>query len=177
VDMWDPYVNSVRDHVEESEKKIEFDNFHVVKHLGDAVDGVRRRDHKKLKAEGDERLTGTKYDWLRNGATMEDQQKRAFAQLKYSELKTARAWALKEPAMALFTYVYERPAPKHLHWSYNWAIRGRLQPVREVAVMPKRRFITYLLAYRRTPPDYERSQRIDQRQDSMREVHGSRIPP
>ena len=64
-----------------------------------------------------------------------------------SELKTARAWALKETAMALFSYVYERPARKHFRWWYNWAVRSRLQPMKEVAGMLKRRFeniITYL---------------------------------
>ena len=72
----------------------------IAQHLGEAVDRVRRREHKRLKAEGDERLTGTKYDWLRNPAAMDGEQRRDFAQLRQSELKTARAWALKETAMS-----------------------------------------------------------------------------
>jgi hypothetical protein len=39
------------------------------------------------------------------------------------------------------------PARKHFHWWYNWAVRSRLQPIKEVAGMLKRRFeniITYL---------------------------------
>jgi transposase len=147
LDMWDPYVASVREHLPEAEKKIVFDKFHIAKHLGEAVDRVRRREHKVLKAEGDERLTGTKYDWLRNPAAMDSERKRGFAELRQSELKTARAWALKETAMDLYNYVYEKPARKHFHWWYNWAVRSRLQPVKEVASMLKRRFeniITYL---------------------------------
>jgi transposase len=147
LDMWDPYVASLRDHLPEAEKKIVFDKFHIAQHLGEAVDRVRRREHKVLKAEGDERLTGTKYAWLRNPAAMEGKQKREFAELRQSELKTARAWALKETAMALYDYVYEKPARKHFHWWYNWAVRSRLQPIKEVAGMLKRRFeniITYL---------------------------------
>ena len=147
LDMWDPYVASLREHLPEAEKKIVFDKFHIAQHLGEAVDRVRRREHKVLKAEGDERLTGTKYDWLRNHASMEGEQRREFTQLRQSELKTARAWALKETAMALYTYVYEKPARKHFHWWYNWAVRSRLQPIKEVAGMLKRRFeniITYL---------------------------------
>src|SRR6516225_8208530 len=100
-----------------------------------------------LKGEGDERLTGTKYDWLRNPATMDGEQRREFAELRQSELKTARAWALKETAMALYNYVYEKPARKHFRWWYNWAVRSRLQPMKEVAGMLKRRLenvITYL---------------------------------
>jgi transposase len=147
MDMWDPYVASVREHVAESENKIVFDKFHIAQHLGEAVDRVRRREHKQLKAEGDDRLTGTKYDWLRNPAALEGEPKREFAQLRQSELKTARAWALKETAMAFYNYVYQGPARKHFHWWYNWAVRSRLQPMKEVAAMLKRRFeniITYL---------------------------------
>jgi transposase len=147
LDMWDPYVASLREHLPEAEKKIVFDKFHIAKHLGEAVDRVRRREHKVLKAEGDDRLTGTKYDWLRNPASMDAEQKRGFAELRQSELKTARAWALKETAMDLFEYVYEKPARKHFHWWYSWAVRSRLQPIKEVAGMLKRRFeniITYL---------------------------------
>jgi transposase len=147
MDMWDPYVKSVQEHLPESAHKIVFDKYHIARHLGEAVDRIRRREQKGLKAEGDHRLTGTKYQWLRNPATLEDEQKREFAQLVSSELKTARAWALKETAMALFNYIYERPARKHFRWWYNWAVRSRLQPMKEVAGMLKRRFeniITYL---------------------------------
>jgi len=147
LDMWDPYVASVRGHLPKAEEKMVFDKFHIAKHLGEAVDRVRRREHKVLKAEGDERLKGTKYDWLRNPASMEGEQKREFAELRKSELKTARAWALKETAMDLYDYVYEKPARRHFQWWYNWAVRSRLQPMKEVAAMLKRRFeniITYL---------------------------------
>jgi len=147
MDMWDPYLNSVREHLPGSANKIVFDKYHIAKHLGEAVDRVRRREQKALKAEGDDRLTGTKYQWLRNPANLEDAQRRGFKQLVYSELKTARAWALKETAMALFNYVYEGPARKHFRWWYNWAVRSRLQPMKEVAGMLHRRFeniITYL---------------------------------
>jgi transposase len=74
---------------------------------------VRRREHKQLKAEGDDRLRGTKYDWLRNPTALKGETRREFAQLRQSELKTARAWALKETAMAFNSYVYPGPARKH----------------------------------------------------------------
>jgi transposase len=89
-----------------------------------AVDRVRRREQKVLQAAGDDRLTGTKYDWLRNSASMDSEQKQDFVELRRSELKTARAWALKETEMAFYNYVYERPARKHFHWRYGWAVRS-----------------------------------------------------
>lgn len=147
MDMWDPYVTSVRAHVPEADGKIVFDKFHVAQHLGEAVDKVRRQENKTLRATGDDRLAGTRYDWLRNPAAMEPKDRKEFAALRNSELKTARAWALKETAMALYHYIYERPARKHFRWWYNWAVRSRLKPMIGVARMLKRRFenvITYL---------------------------------
>src|SRR5438132_13302327 len=102
-----------------SEVNMVLNKFHIAKHLGEAVDRVRRRENKVLKAEGDERLKGTKYDWLRNRASMEGEQKREFAELRKSELKTARAWASKETAMDLYDYMYAKPARRHFHWWYN----------------------------------------------------------
>jgi transposase len=147
MDMWDPYLASVREHVPQADDKIVFDKFHIAQHLGEAVDRVRRKENKTLKARGDDRLTGTRYDWLRNPAAMEPRDRREFTALRQSGLKTARAWALKETAMALYSYIYERPARKHFRWWHGWAVRSRLQPMIEVARMLKRRFeniITYL---------------------------------
>ena len=147
MDMWDPYVNSTRRHLPDAERKIVFDKFHIAKHLSEAVDLVRRRENRQLQASGDDRLAGTRYDWLRHPARMEPQDRKQFAELRNSNLKTARAWALKEAMMAFFEYVYERPARKHFRWWHNWATRSRLRPVLEKARMLQRRFeniVTYL---------------------------------
>jgi transposase len=147
MDMWDPYVNSTRLHLPDAERKIVFDKFHLAKHLSEAVDLVRRRENRQLKAGGDDRLAGTRYDWLRHPARMEPEDRKQFAQLRDSNLKTARAWALKEAMMAFFEYVYERPARKHFRWWHNWATRSRLRPILDKARMLKRRFeniVTYL---------------------------------
>jgi transposase len=147
MDMWDPYVASVSEHLTEGSKKIVYDKFHIAQHLGEAVDKVRRKENRTLPAAGDDRLTGTRYDWLRNPAAMEPADRKAFTELRQSGRKTARAWALKETAMALFSYQYERPARKHFRWWLGWAVRSRLRPMLEVARTLKRRFeniITYL---------------------------------
>jgi len=147
MDMWDPYINSTLNHLPEAQGKIVFDKFHIAKHLSEAVDLVRRRENKQLRAAGDDRLTGTRYDWLRHPAKMEPADRKQFAALRDSNLKTARAWALKESMMAFFGYFYERPARKHFRWWHNWATRSRLRPMIEKARMIKRRFeniVTYL---------------------------------
>ena len=147
MDMWDPYVASVRKHIPEADRKIVFDKFHIAGHLGEAVDKVRRKEKKLLAAEGDLRLVGTKYDWLRNPGSFTRAEWRDFRALRESNLRTARAWALKESAMAMFDYHYEGAARRHFRWWYGWATRSRLQPVIEVARMLKERLqnvLTYL---------------------------------
>jgi transposase len=147
MDMWDPYENSVRQHLPQAEEKIVYDKYHVAKHLGDAVDRVRRSENKALRDTGDDRLVGSKYQWLRNPDNFTDEQWREFRELRDSKLKTARAWALKEQAMVLWDYRYEGPARKHFAWWYRWATHSRLKPMVEKARMLKSRLdniLTYL---------------------------------
>jgi len=147
MDMWNLYVASVRLHLPGADSKIVYDKFHIAQHLGGAVDKVRRKENKILRADGDDTLVGTRYDWLRHPARMKPKDRRAFAALRDSGLKTARAWALKETMMAFFDYCYERPARKHFRWWSNWASRSRLPAMVEVGRMLKRRFeniVTYL---------------------------------
>jgi transposase len=147
MDMGDPYVTSTLNHLPEAQSKIVFDKFHIAKHLSEAVDQVRRRENKLLRAQGDDRLAGTRYDWLRHPARMEPDDRKEFAALRDSNLKTARAWALKEAMMAFFEYFYERPARKHYRWWHHWAVRSRLKPIAEKARMIRRRFeniVTYI---------------------------------
>ena len=147
MDRWDPYVASTRKHLPGADRKMVFDKFHIAQHLSEAVDQVRRREHKQRKASGADRLAGTRYDWLRHPARMEPEDRKQFAALRDSNLKTARAWALKEAMMAFFEYVYERPARKHFRWWHGWAVRSRLEPMIKKARMLRRRFenvVTYL---------------------------------
>ncbi|MGH9577136.1 MAG: ISL3 family transposase, partial [Terriglobales bacterium] len=147
MDMWEPYVASVRQHLSEAEGKIVFDKFHIAGHLGQAVDKVRRGENQQLRKQGDDRLVGSKYDWLRHPGNFTWQAWQQFGELRESALKTARAWALKETAMHLFDYRYEGSARSFFRRWYGWACRSRLQPFREVARMLKSRLdqvLTYL---------------------------------
>ena len=119
MDIWYPYVNSTRRHLSAAESKIVFDKFNIAKHLSGAIDQVNRREYKQLRAAGDDRPAGTRDDWLCHPARMLPEDRKEFAELRDSNLKTARAWVLKEAMMAFFAYVYERPARKHFRWWHN----------------------------------------------------------
>jgi len=138
MDMWGPYIASTEEFIPGAEKKIAFDKFHVAQHLGDAVDKVRREEHKALKEQGDERLKGSKYLWLQNPDHVSDERWAAFEPLRESSLKTARGWAIKEVAMQLWAYRRRGWARRAWNRWYQWAIRSQLEPIKEVARMIKR---------------------------------------
>jgi len=138
MDMWAPYITAARAKVPEADAKIVFDKFHIAKHLGDAVDLVRRQENRELVSRGSERLKGTKYLWLQNPDNMHPERWQEFASLRTSRLKVARAWALKEAAMLLWGYVRRGWAKRMWKRWYHWAIRSRLEPIKRVARMIKK---------------------------------------
>lgn len=133
MDMHQPYIRSTLAHVPEAEKKICFDKFHVAVHLGEAVDKVRRQEHKQLTGRGDETLKGTKYLWLRNPEKMKDKDWWTLEGLKDCALRTARAWAIKEFAMTLWDYVSRGWAMRAWKSWLTWAQRCRLDPMTKAA--------------------------------------------
>ena len=66
MDMWDPFINSVREHFERADELIAFDRFHVSQHFGKAVDKVRAEEHRALAVNGKSPLTRTRHQWLIN---------------------------------------------------------------------------------------------------------------
>ena len=135
MDMWAPYVGATANKLPNA--TIVFDRFHIVKHVVDAVDKVRRKENKTLRKLGDDRLVGTKYDWLTNPKRMKHQQKRDFKALRDSSLKTARAWAIKEALSPLWDYSYGAAARSFFSRWYGWARRSRLEPIKKAATTLK----------------------------------------
>ncbi len=106
MDMWEPYIQSTMEHVPEAGEKIVFDKFHIAKHLYEAVDAVRRQEACRLRRAGDARLVGTKYLWRMRPKDMQPDQRATFRALAASDLKVARAWALKERFRQFWEYMY-----------------------------------------------------------------------
>jgi transposase len=135
MDMWGPYIASTIKYVPGAARKIGFDKFHVAGHLGEAVDRVRRQEHRGLTAVGSSRLKGTKWLWLENPLTMSEDRRWDLESLRKSSLKTARAWGIKELAMSLWNYSSRGWALKAWRRWLSWAMRSRLEPVKRVARM------------------------------------------
>lgn len=148
MDMHQPYVAATQAALPAA--TIVFDKFHVAKLAGEAVDQVRRQEAKVLAADGDDRLQGTRYTWLRNPLTETGRQRREASALRASHLKTARAWALKEELMDLFRYAQPARARRCFQRWYAWAARSRLRPLVRLAKTLRAR-LDLLLNYCRWP--------------------------
>lgn len=129
MDMWPAYIRATRDALPDADSKIAFDRFHVAQYMGKAVDQVRRQEHRQLLRQGDERMKGSKYQWLRNRGNMSWHQQRSFSALRQSSLKTARAWAIKDLASRLWDYRSRTWAEKGWRRLINWMARSRLKPM------------------------------------------------
>jgi transposase len=145
VDMWEPFIQTIQTQVPDAD--IVHDKFHVSKYLGEAVDKVRRQEHKELLAQGDETLKGTRQLWLYNPQNFSPEQAEEFSALKDLHLKVARAWAAKELISKFWEYQEEGWARRFFKDWFGWVSRSRLKPVVEVAQMLKRHLenlLTYL---------------------------------
>jgi transposase len=135
MDMWPPYIASTRKALPFADDKIVFDKFHILKHLGDAVDTVRRREHRELRAENDHRLTKTKYLWLTHPERLEGEARARIEVLRRGSLRTARAYRYKEHASQLWGYIRRGMAERLWRQWLHGALRCALEPIRVVARM------------------------------------------
>ncbi|HWU38692.1 MAG TPA: ISL3 family transposase [Candidatus Acidoferrum sp.] len=146
MDMWEPYILATHACVPDAARKIVFDKYHATRYVTEAVDQVRRQEHKALQAQNDQRLTGTKHLWLWNEENVPEWRRAEFEVLKCAELKTSRAWAIKESLRGFWAYVYPRCAEKYFAAWYFWATHSRLTPIIEAARTLKRH-LPNLLTY------------------------------
>jgi transposase len=140
MDMWPPYINSTRKHLPLADEKIVFDKFHILKHLSDAVDKVRRREHRELLGRDDRRLEKTRYLWLTHPDRLEGEARTRIESLRRGSLRTARAFRYKEHASYLWGYIRRGMAVRVWRQWLHGALRCALEPIRTVARMIKNHF-------------------------------------
>lgn len=137
IDMSQTYISAVYACIEGAADKIVFDRYHIVHHMTDSVDKVRRDENKQLHGAGDDRLVGSRYFWLYGRENVPDPHQVRFDALRNANLKTARAWAIKEQLRDLC----DQPTLEggQAWWTgwFWWASHSRLEPVKKVARMIK----------------------------------------
>lgn len=151
MDMWDPFISAVKDHFPEAEALIAFDRFHVAQHFGRALDKVRAEEHRVLSSTfGESPLVKSKHQWLTNSGRVDNRKskRRSFLILSRMNLKTARAWRIKEAAASLWNYTYMGVAQKNWKLLLNWISHCQLKPMIAVGKTIRRYFWGILNAIR-----------------------------
>jgi transposase len=100
MDMWDPYITSMRQHLTDADDKIVFDRYHLMAYLTKAVDTVRKQENRTLVATGDKSLSGTKYLWLYSAENLASQSYAAATSRPHGHGRSRRACATSGPTSA-----------------------------------------------------------------------------
>ncbi|MDP6097939.1 MAG: ISL3 family transposase [Gammaproteobacteria bacterium] len=131
-DMWQPYLKVVAKKAAQAAHVL--DRFHIIKQLGKAIDDVRAQEVKTLKAEGYEPvLKRTRWLLLKRPENLAEKQEPRLAELLQYNLRTVRAYLLKED----FQFFWEYHSP---YWAGQFldrwcmrTMRSRLAPMKKVA--------------------------------------------
>jgi len=133
-DMWRPYLKVIAEKAPEAINIL--DRFHVMRHMNKAIDDIRAKEVKSLRARGKEPvLTGSRWCLLKRPARLTDNQVDKLQDLLACNLKTVRAYLLKEDFQRFWEYQMPAWAGKFLD---NWCtrtMRSRLTPMKKVAKM------------------------------------------
>jgi transposase len=149
-DMWQPYIVVVKARAPDA--VLVFDKFHIVRHLMEAVEQVRRDETREKGAQHKALMSKTRYIWLKNPCNLTEQQALRLGELEQLNLKINRAYLLKELFRRFWVYNYAGWAKKYLHRWFWWATHSRLPPLRDFAWM-LRRHEADILNYFRMPID------------------------
>jgi transposase len=133
-DMWQPYLNVIA--AQAGHALHVLDRFHIVMHLNQAVDQVRRAESGRLRGRPlAERLKRMRWQLLRRGSRVRGHARHKLDALVASKLATARAWNLKESFQYLWHYKSYIWAGAFLDYWTTLAMRSRLDPMKKVARM------------------------------------------
>ena len=108
MDMWGPFRTSVNKNA--ASAAIVFDKFHIMRHLSDALDQVRRDEYKRLQGQDRRYIKGQRYTLLSNRENLSLDGRKALAKLLAANKRLNTAYLLKEAFGQLWSYRTERGA-------------------------------------------------------------------
>ncbi len=133
-DMWKPYLKVIKKKAANAVHVL--DRFHIAQHLSKAIDKVRAEEARRLKEQGYEPiLKGSRWCLLKRPENLTPKQEIKLSELLQYNLRTIRAFLLKEDLQGLWEYVSPYWAGQFMdNWCYR-AMRSQLEPIKKVARM------------------------------------------
>ena len=133
MDVWKPFRNATAEHAPHA--AILFDKFHIMSHLGDALDMVRKAEYARLSGKDRRFIKGQKYTLLSNRENLTLEGKKSLKLLLAANKRLNTAYVLKESFGQLWDYRSEVWARRFFdNWraSLRWQ---RLKPYEKFAQM------------------------------------------
>ena len=133
MDMWKPFRNATAELAPQAE--ILFDKFHIMSHLGGALDMVRKAEYARLSGKDRRFIKGQKYTLLSNRENLTLEGKKSLKLLLAANKRLNTAYVLKESFGQLWGYRSEVWARRFFdNWraSLKWQ---RLKPYEKFAQM------------------------------------------
>lgn len=133
-DMWKPYLNVIANKAKHAVHVL--DRFHIAMHLSKAIDKVRAEEARALAAHGYEPvLKRTRWLLLKRPHNLSPKQDVKLADLLQYNLRSVRAYLLKEDLQGLWDYLSPHWAAKFMDGWCDRVMRSRLEPMKRVAKM------------------------------------------
>lgn len=136
MDMWKAFFKSTKKNAPQA--AILYDKFHVMRHLGEALDEIRKKEYARLSGKDRSYIKGQKYTLLSNRENLTLEGGKALKKLLAANKRLNAAYLLKESFGQLWSYQTERWARKFFdNWkqSLKWQ---RLKPYEKFAEMIER---------------------------------------
>jgi transposase len=131
-DMWQPYLTVIGECLTSAVHVL--DRFHVMQKFGKALDDIRAEEAKQLKRDGYEAvLAKSRWCLLKRPENLTDQQTVKLAELLKYNLRSVRAYLLREDFQRFWEYIRPSWAGKFLDEWTKRAMRSRLAPLKKVA--------------------------------------------
>jgi transposase len=133
MDMWKPFRNSVKSNIPTA--AILFDKFHILRHLSEAMDKVRRSEYKRVTQQDRAFIKGQRYNLLSNRANLNPESRQTLKKLLAANKRLNTAYILKEQFAQLWDYQSEAWARRFFD---NWKAQlkwQRLKPFEKFAEM------------------------------------------
>ncbi|MEA3277968.1 MAG: ISL3 family transposase [Pseudomonadota bacterium] len=133
-DMWKPYLRVIAKKAAQAVHVL--DRFHIMAHMSKAIDEVRAQEAKALKANGYEPvLKDSRWLLLKRPENLSEKQEIRLAELVQYNLKTVRAYLLKEQFQFFWDYRSWYWAGQFLERWCKRTMRSRIEPMKKVARM------------------------------------------
>ena len=131
-DMWKPYVKVIKKKAGSAIHIL--DRFHIVARIHKAIDEVRAEEHRKLKKDGyEEVLKNSRWCLLKRKEKLTEKQEIKLKELLSYNLKSVRAYLLKEDLDGLWRYVSPAWAGKFLDRWCTRVMRSKIEPMKKEA--------------------------------------------